>query len=252
MKGKYVCLTATFSFLKWALMSQALTRKSSWPMAGLPRVMWTFSLRKENSEKLMSLISQSQPLSFPATFSMLMAGRTFRTKSRLVSFSWLTSASLASALVRAVSALRRISSGSTPCSRRRTSCSMSSFSNCSKTLATALMPCMSWNCESISSPRLTSSEAPLTTLSSSRLLTMASFQALASWLRPDACASRSLRMGSGTSMLSSRRTDTRLLYVRRSTGICATESALSNLSRSSAPELRMPDISTACNSDCSS
>mmetsp|Transcript_47874 Transcript_47874/g.128076 ORF Transcript_47874/g.128076 Transcript_47874/m.128076 type:complete len:282 (+) Transcript_47874:444-1289(+) len=203
MNGKPVCFTATLSFLKWALMSHALSFNSSWPSPGLPKWRWTFSFRKEKSEKLMSLISQSQPLSFPETFSMLIAGRTLRTKSRQVSFSWLTNASRASALVKALSALRSISPGSTPCSRRKTSRSMSSFSKCSKTLATVLMCFMSWICESISSPLFTNSDAPLTTLSSSRLLTIASFQAHASWLQPAACASKILRSGRGTSMLRS-------------------------------------------------
>mmetsp|Transcript_113071 Transcript_113071/g.365200 ORF Transcript_113071/g.365200 Transcript_113071/m.365200 type:complete len:254 (-) Transcript_113071:1827-2588(-) len=204
MKGKWVCLAVTFSFRKCALMSQALTRSSSWSLqVWSPSAMCTFSLRNEKSEKLMSLISQSQPLWLPETFSMLMAGRILRMKSRHASFSWLTSASRFSELESAPSALLSISCGSSPWSFFSSSRSMSSFSRCSMTRATALLLLMSWNCVSTISPFLMSSDAPLTTESSSRLLTMASFQVLASWLLPAACASRSLRMGMGTSTLRS-------------------------------------------------
>mmetsp|Transcript_50888 Transcript_50888/g.131189 ORF Transcript_50888/g.131189 Transcript_50888/m.131189 type:complete len:254 (+) Transcript_50888:180-941(+) len=201
MKGKAFCFTLTLSFRKCALMSQALTCRSSWsPAAMLPNFSSTFSFRNEKSEKLMLLISQSHPLSLPVTFSIWMAGRILRMKSRQVSFRWLTSASRASAFVSALSARLSSAAGSMPWSDLSSSRSMSSFSRCSMTFATVPMPCSSCSCVSIVSPCLTSSVAPLTTVSSSRLLTMASLHVPTSWLAPAACASRSLRIGSGTSM----------------------------------------------------
>mmetsp|Transcript_97995 Transcript_97995/g.277775 ORF Transcript_97995/g.277775 Transcript_97995/m.277775 type:complete len:255 (-) Transcript_97995:1489-2253(-) len=203
--GKEVCFTVTLRFLKCALMSQALTRSSSSsPMVEVPpKVMYTFSFLNEKSEKLMLLISQSQPSSVPASFSMCSAGRIFRMNSRQVSLSLLMSASLASALVRAPSAPFSISSGSMPLIFLSRSRSRSSFSRCSITFATVLLAWIPPNCVSSDSPWLTRSAAPFTTLSSSRLFTIAVFQDWASWLCPVACASRSLRIGRGMSMLRS-------------------------------------------------
>mmetsp|Transcript_60596 Transcript_60596/g.153986 ORF Transcript_60596/g.153986 Transcript_60596/m.153986 type:complete len:217 (-) Transcript_60596:1175-1825(-) len=161
--GMPVCFTVTFRFLKCALMSHAVTRsKSSLGLFGSPRLMCTFSFRKPKSEKLMSLISQSHPLSLPAILSMWIAGNIFKMKSRQMSLKWLTSSSRASALVRPRSALLKSSCAFRLCNFDKTDFSMSSLSRCCKILATDWFVFNSWYLSNIFSPWTTNTWAPFT------------------------------------------------------------------------------------------